>query len=821
MRQRTLEILEYPKIIESLEQLTASALGRSLCQALEPAVNWEQIQEQMAETTDAVSVLLQKGEPPLQGLHTISPGLKRARTGSSLNALQLSQIASFLGAVRRVRSFAPTADRPALDPRDGGHDGQQASAQNRFAQKMLALKPCEALERLLNRSLLGEEVLDTASPELAAIRRKLRQAQEKVRAILETLVKNQGQALQDQLVTLRGSRYVLPVKESHRGQIPGLVHDRSGTGQTLFIEPLQVVEANNKIRELEADEREEIRQILQALTEAVVAQRDLLLENEAGLAQIDFLTAKARLALRQKAQPPRLNQDGRIRLVEARHPLLDPQKAVPISLHWGDQASTLLITGPNTGGKTVALKTVGLLTLMAQSGLHIPASEATDLSVFEEIYVDLGDEQSIEQNLSTFSSHMKNLVDMTEQARPGCLILSDEMGSGTDPLEGAALAITLLEDWRTKGARILATTHYRELKLYALSTEGVENACCELDPQTFKPTYRILMGAVGTSHAFAISKRLGLPEHLITAAQQRLQQQDVDFEALLAELTHQRLELTKTLEAAEQERALLAQTRADLAAQKQVLETKRADWVAKIREEVRSQYAEGVAEMDHWLKSLKSLVQEEQSKALQAWTDKRRKLGEAYHQVEAEIGRSTLQALQSTDSGDPTVSLIVGETYTATALGLTGRLVTLPDAKGQCKLSTGTLQVNVPAATLTRAAEQTEPKAQNLKDKSAFYREKARSRRGGRTAPTMATAQLPLELMLLGQTTLDALQHLDQHLDQAQMVGIHEVRIVHGKGTGALRKAIHQALKRDKRVDSFRLAGYGEGDTGVTIATLK
>lgn len=801
MEERTQQLLEYGKILHQLAELAASPRGRRLCEELLPETEEIAVTEHLQETTDAVQILLQKSTPPLQGIHDVAPFLQRARSGSSMACGQLMKIAGLLRAVARVHSF--TTEEEALN--------------NGYAALMRALTPLPQLEKRLSSAIIGEEeIADSASPELGRIRHQIRKQQEQVRVILERLMRTHSKSLQEQLITQRGSRYVLPVKDSQRQAFPGIVHDTSGSGQTLFIEPLEVIEANNKIRELEAAEREEIERILERLSEETVAVADDILLNCDLLARIDFITAKARLSLQHKAHPPRINTEGQIHLLRARHPLLDPKKAVPISLDLGGSHQTLLITGPNTGGKTVALKTCGLLSLMAQSGLHIPASEHSSLCIFREIMADIGDEQSIEQSLSTFSSHMTRLIQMTAHAAPGCLILSDELGSGTDPLEGAALAKSVLEAWRERGALTLATTHYRELKLYALGTEGVENACVELDPETLRPTYRILMGAVGTSHAFSISRRLGLSDAIINRAQSYLSESDTRMEEILRELTQARQEAEIEQELAREARQEADRLKEEADSLVRDLKTRKREILDEARREAREQYAEGLQEADALLRELKK-ARELGLAGSAGWDDRRRRMGESLHTLEKEIGSDTLARLhEAVDDGE--LKLEVGETYFAPTLGLTGKLVSLPDSKGQCKLAAGTLQVNVAAATLQSADKKPKEEKGGLEDKSAFYRQK----QGGRgKSGASSGAALPLELMLLGETTMDAIQHLDKYIDQVQCVGIHEIRIVHGKGTGALRKAVQQFLKRDKRVKEYRLAGYGEGDSGVTIATLK
>lgn len=819
MDSKTLEVLEYAKIIQQLTELSFSELGKKLVAELSPGTDLEEIAVWQTETADGVQVILQKTTPPIYGVHDLTPYLQRSRTGAAMTCRQLLLVDSFLRAVERVRGFA-ISDIKLQD--------------NSYNCLMKALQPIHSLQQRLSKAIISEdEVADAASPALAQIRQQLRRAQDSVRQILEKLMKIHAKHLQEQLITMRGNRYVLPVQDVYRTNLTGIVHDTSASGHTLFVEPLEVVEANNKIRELEAAEQEEINRILAVLTSEVVAMADTLNLNQNILAKLDFITAKARYAIKLEAHPPKLNTVGKIRLLNARHPLLPLKKAVPISLALGDKIKTLLITGPNTGGKTVALKTCGLLTLMAQSGLHIPASEQSEIAICQNITVDIGDAQSIENNLSTFSSHMRQLIYMTEQAGPGTLILSDEMGSGTDPLEGAALAQAILNTWREKGAITLATTHYRELKLYALSTEGVENACCELDPDTLQPTYRILMGAVGVSHAFTISARLGLDPQIIAKAKALLSEDEQNLENIMQDLTAAKIKAEAALASAARDSAAAAAAKREAETLSNQLRNRQRAIAAEEREKARDKYGEGLREIDRLIRELSDYLDEAERRSLLKRTAKlRSEAGANYHAIENEIGAETLAGIQAdVDPAGRALQLKVGEQYYAPTLDLIGKLMTLPDNKGRCKLSSGTVQITVKAATLQDvSAAPTASTNMSLADKSEFYRHKQRNsaafkdksspRPSDRSNGAGKTA-LPLELMLLGETTLDAIELLDRHIDNSVMAGVHEIRIVHGKGTGALRKAVQDFLRRDRRVKGFRLAGYGEGDSGVTIAELK
>lgn len=795
----TLKKLEFDKLVEELGTLAHSSFGLRLCHDISFAYDLDLATQQMQETTFAVDYLLQKGTPPLHGLHDIRPSLQRSRRGSVMTCAQLLHIASFLRAVRRLHSLGLSEEEH----------------QSTYLAYMRALQPNDSLESRLSKAIIGEEeVADQASPTLGQIRHKMRQVQEQIRQILDRYLRSHGRSLRESLITMRGNRYVIPVKDTHRQDIPGIIHDTSGSGQTLFVEPLEVVEANNKIRELEAAEREEIERILTVLTAAVVEFADELDLNQDLLAKIDFVTAKARLSIKYKCQPPRINNKGILRLVHARHPFLNPKTAVPISFSLGGSCRILLITGPNTGGKTVALKTCGLFTLMAMAGLHVPASENTELSLFRQVLVDIGDEQSIEANLSTFSSHMKHLIAMEEQADRETLILSDELGSGTDPLEGAALARVILDSWRAKGSLTMATTHYRELKEYALTTDGVENASCAFDEESLQPTYRILMGAVGVSHAFAITEKLGLSPSLISKAKSLLSAEDRQFEELMQGLTAEKEKLSLMLAEAEREKREANLIYQEAKALQVRLTEQKQNILRRAREEARDRYAQGIRELDQLLKGLRS----GHFADAKTWQGQRSRLGSTLHEIENEIGAETLAKLKE---GEMQVELVVGRQYFAPTLQLVAKLLSLPDAKGQCKIAAGSLQISVPAVSLQNPPKELASK-QNLQSKSEFYRQKEKSlKTKGGSGAGVPSKSMSFELMLLGETTLDAVEHLDKYIDQAQVVGIKEIRIVHGKGTGALRQAVHKALRKDKRIADFRLGGYGEGDAGVTIASLK
>lgn len=798
MDARTLTILEYDKIILELAGLAHSAPGRELCQALQPGSRLPVVTARQAETDDAVHVILEKGVLPLGGISEIRPSVSRSRSEAILACGELLRIAAFLRAVDRMRAQLP-ADGPG----------------ERIVYQLVAqLKPAKALLTRLDECIAGEEELyDRATPQLFNLRRRIRDAQTDVKESLNRIVRNQARILQEQLVTLRGDRYVVPVKAEYRGELPGIVHDTSASGATLFVEPLPVVELNNRIRELMGLEREEIERILIELSSLVAGQSDLLIADAGILAELDFIMAKGRLALKQKAMPPRLNEEGRIVLKAARHPLIPKERVVPIDFELGRAFHSLVITGPNTGGKTVSLKTCGLFCLMAMAGLQIPAREGSEISLFEQVLADIGDEQSIEQDLSTFSSHMRNIIQITNQARPRTLVLVDELGSGTDPSEGAALAIAILEYLRQHGCLTVATTHYKELKGYALNTPGVENACCEFNTETLRPTYRLLIGVPGVSNAFAISRRLGLSALIIDQAHALLSEEGIRFEELVQSIEQSQVEADRMRQEISRlhEEAQLESRR--LAAEQAALQIKAKEIIQKSREEARELFAEAQVEIEVLLDEIRLQMKEQDSQQRHSLaTQARQKIRAGLGQIEGEIGRATLTARGQ--ALNP-ASIRVGETYYAPALGLLGKIVSGPDNRGNCLLQSGAMKVSVPVEGLRlpadAASDQPATAATGPRKRVARADSLAMQRK-----MTMTT-----EIQLLGQTVEEAIANLDKYLDDAVLTGITSIRIVHGKGTGALRAAVQQMLRRDPRVKTYRLGAYGEGDSGVTLAELK
>ncbi len=800
MDSRTLHILEFDKIVAMLATRAQSAPGRELCEALLPTSSIGEVTESQSNTDDAVRILLAKGTPPLTGLSDVRPTASRAAAGAMLSCAELMRIAALLRGAARLKAFVPS-----------GSDGSNA-----VYGAMARLAPVPDLEQAISIAILGEdEVSDRASPELYSIRRKIRDAQAKVKEILDRIVRSNARILQEQLVTMRGDRYVVPVRAEYRGELTGIVHDVSSSGSTLFIEPIAVVEANNRIRELLSQEQDEIERILTALSARTAERIDDLTLDVSTMAWIDFQTAKARLAIDQKAMPPLLNTEGRIRLRGARHPLIPRDRVVPIDFHIGYEFHTLVITGPNTGGKTVALKTCGLLSLMALAGLQIPAQERSEISVFEEILADIGDEQSIEQNLSTFSSHMSNIVAITRRAAPGTLVLVDELGSGTDPSEGAALAISILDHLRSHGCVTVATTHYKELKGYAIETPGVENACCEFDTETLRPTYRLLIGVPGVSNAFVISGKLGLGADIIAAARERISEEGMRFEELLqdVEKTHSesrrmRDETLAIRDAAKRDADQAETLRSEI-------EQKRTTYLQKAREEARQELASYLEEADKLLDEIRAALNGQNMEAAEKLaSEARRRMRETLRGVESEIGRATLHAY---DPSAVPEKITIGETYYAVSLNIEGRVVEGPDNRDCFTLVSGSVKATVPRAALRMPAQN----RSEVRKRAGRLAEASGGTRKGASATLSKAMTFQTEIQLLGLTVNDAVTTLDKYLDEAVMTGSHVVRIVHGKGTGALRSAVTQFLRKDSRVKTFRLGAYGEGDSGVTLAELK
>lgn len=803
VRGRSLSILEYDKILDRLVNHARTVYGRERCYALLPTSDLDLVESWQQETQDTLTFIVKETTLPLGGVNDIRDAVKYSDTGATLTMKYLLNIAQFLRTVDRLAHVEP--ENIDID-----------TSSHRLMIELKQLVPLNALEKEISSAINSEdEMNDRASNELYAIRRQIRDAQSSIREILERLIRKNPQALQDQLVTIRDGRYCVPVKPEKKGEVPGVVHDTSASGQTLFIEPMAVVELNNKIREWTAAEQEEINRILGILSGKVAISKNEILMDIELVGHIDFMQAKAQFALELDASRPIMNQDGRIILHRARHPLIDKDRVVPIDFSVGTDYRTLVITGPNTGGKTVSLKTCGLITLMAMAGLFIPCLENSEVSTFTKVLADIGDEQSIEQSLSTFSAHMTNLVQILKLTKKTSLVLVDELGSGTDPTEGAALAIAILDECRKKGAVTVATTHYKELKAYAVDQEGVENACCEFDTETLSPTYRLMIGLPGVSNAFVISRKLGLSPSIIEAAQSILSEESLKVEELLSSAERHNRESEKLQQEIADMRDQIQKQSDDLENQRKQIEKERKRVLAQAREEKREMLEEVLEKADTLLDEIKELQKMEDSHEAE------RKVRAIRNNLRAGLADIDAENGDAEDvgeiPGEKPDKIREGGLYYSPKLDVTGIVVKGPDSKNNCILSSGSLKLTVPADSL-RYPKKEEVKRTALQDRKTAR--KSHVSRADSLRLAKKSAMMP-EIQLLGMTVDEATQALDRYLDDCVLSNISDIRIVHGKGTGALRAGVDQFLKKDRRVRSYRLGTFGEGEDGVTIAELK
>ena len=799
MNEKALKVLEYPKIIQKLTDYAASQPGKQLCRDLTPSSDPGTIRRMQTETSDAVSRLLRKGNISFSGLTDIRGSLRRLEIGSSLNIEELLRVCRLLETTLRVKSWARSA-------RNEAENAPEDSLESMFS----GLQPLSPLSAEISRCILSEdEIADDASPGLRQVRRQIHQTNDRIRVQLNSLVNGSARTyLQDAVVTQRNGRFCLPVKAEYRGQVPGMIHDQSSTGSTLFIEPMSVVRLNNDLRELEIKEEKEIEIVLANLSSLVAAETDALNDNILLLTELDFIFARAQLSLFYRGSEPDFNVEGRIRIKKGRHPLIDPKKVVPVDIRIGEDFTMLVISGPNTGGKTVSLKTVGLFTLLGQSGLHIPASDHSELSVFDEVYADIGDEQSIEQSLSTFSSHMTNIVSFWEQADERSLVLFDELGAGTDPTEGAALAMAILSNLHRRDIRTIATTHYSELKVFALSTPGVENGCCEFSVETLRPTYRLLIGVPGKSNAFAISEKIGLPDYVIEEAKTYLSKEDESFEDVISDLEQSRVLIEREREETNRYREEAEELQKRLSRKEDRLESSRDEILRKAREEAQALLREAKEYADESIRKYNKLGNASGSaKEMEKERTKlREKMASLQKDNAVKTDKKPKKALQAKD-------LRLGDSVKVLSMNLRGTVSTLPDAKGNLFVQMGILRSQVNLRDLEKLDD----------DLPAYASKKSPATKGTGSGKIKMSksASISSELNLLGMTTDEAIVELDKYLDDAYLAHLSPVRIVHGKGTGALRKAVHQFLRRQKHVDTYRLGEYGEGDAGVTIVTFK
>lgn len=791
MNKKVYHTLEYDKILKQLEEYAFCEEAKEKCLSLEPVSDTTELARLQETTADALSRLYKKSDISFSGVHNVSVFIKRLDIGGTLNTKELLSICSLLEAAKRASAYN------RFDRTEQKND----SLSPLFSQ----IEPLTPLHEEIRRCVLGEdEIADDASPALFKLRRSIHGMNDRIHAQLTNLMNNTTTRsyLQDAVITMRDGRYCLPVRADAKSNVAGMVHDQSSSGSTLFIEPMAVVNLNNELRELLLKEQEEINTILAELSNRVAENAIGIQQDYTVLAELDFIFAKARYAMAYNGTAPLFNEEGRIRIRKGRHPLLDAKKVVPIDVHLGDDFRQLIVTGPNTGGKTVSLKTVGLLTLMGQSGLHIPANDRSELAIFEEIFADIGDEQSIEQSLSTFSSHMTNIVKILEKADSKSLCLFDELCAGTDPTEGAALAISILHKLHEYQATVMATTHYSELKIYALSTDGVENACCEFNVDTLSPTYRLLIGIPGKSNAFAISSKLGLADNVIEDAKNRLSEKDVSFEDMIASLEESRVTIEK-----EQLEIKRYKEEAEDLKKKLSEKTKRLD--ASRDEILRGANEEAV----RILKEAKDLADETirnfnkygQGQADAATMEKARsRVRDKMSESEKKL---SLKKKETKNHKVPK-KLRIGDSVKVLSLNLKGTVHTLPNAKGDLFVQMGILrsQVNINDLEL-------------IEETPAYGTKKTGSASG--KIRMSKSASISTEINLIGMTVDEAIAHLDKYLDDAYIAHLPSVRIVHGKGTGALRNAVQNHLKRQRYVKSFRLGEAGEGDAGVTIAEFE
>ncbi len=788
MNEKALRTLEYDKIIDKLCVLAGSGYGRELCARLLPLDDLKEITRLQTETSDALSRLMRKGSISFGGIHDIRPTIMRLKIGSSLGAGELLHISSDLDAVLRLKAY-------------GGYTGKEGEEQaaDSLTEYFAGLEPLTPLNNEIKRCIISEEeIADDASPALKSVRRAIRNTNDKIHSEIAAVQNSSRTMLQENIITMRNGRYCLPVRAEFKSQFQGMIHDQSSTGSTLFIEPMSVVRLNNELKELSIKEQEEIEKVLADLSNQASEHTENLEYDFATLSQLDFIFARASLSRQMKGSEPRFNDKRIINIKKGRHPLIDPKKVVPIDITIGKDFNMLIITGPNTGGKTVSLKTVGLLTLMGQAGLHIPAFDNSELSVFKEVYADIGDEQSIEQSLSTFSSHMTNIVNILQKADEASLVLFDELGAGTDPTEGAALAISILSHLHRSEIRTLATTHYSELKVYALSTEGVMNASCEFNVETLRPTYRLLIGIPGKSNAFAISSKLGLPDFIIEDARERIGVQDKSFEDLISDLEASRVTIEKEQDEITRYKQEIEQLKKSLARKNETLDANRdrmlkeaKEQAAKVLQEAKEFADESIRKYNRWLQEGGSIKDMEAERGA---------LRDRLSDSEATLQKNRARQGKTASSKD----LKVGDTVNVISLGLKGTVSTLPNAKGDLFVQMGILRSQVNIRDL------------ELLDEEVIVAPNLSKTSSGKIKMSKSSTIHP-EINLIGKSVDEALPELDKYLDDAYLAHLPQVTIIHGRGTGALKNAVHAHLKKTKYVKSYRVGGFGEGNHGVTI----
>lgn len=786
MNSKTLRVLEFNKIIDKLRQYASSDLGKAIVDKLEPSTDINEIKLNQRETSEAVSMILKKGSLGLGGLRNVGEYIKRVNISGVLNIEELLHIGDFLRVSRRAKDYAKSESKndsfPVLEP------------------QFNSIETVSDLEREIERCIPSPtEVADDASRALREIRRNIKIANDRIKEQLNSIIHSNTykNMLQEAVITIRNERYCVPIKQEYKNAFAGLIHDQSATGATVFIEPISIVQLNNKIKELHNKEKIEVERILALLSAKVAENGDVILANADILAHIDFVFAKAELSIKMNGTEPKFNTKGYINIKKARHPLLDSATVVPTNIYIVGKFNTLLITGPNTGGKTVSLKTLGLFTLMGQAGLHISAFDNSELAVFDDVFADIGDEQSIEQSLSTFSGHMTNIVSILNSVTPNSLVLIDELGAGTDPTEGAALAISIIKYLHAFGARTAVTTHYSELKVFALTTDGIENASCEFDVETLRPTYRLLIGVPGKSNAFAISQRLGLPEHIINEAKEVLSHEDIRFEDVITDLEISRKSLVIEQEKAEEYRKEAQRLRSEAQKQRNKLDEQREKIIRQANEKARAIISDAKDEADAIIKEMRKLQKEGiNAKTLE---EQRSKLKEKMSKAESKLVDKKNYKVPD--------KLVKGDRVKIHSLNQSGIVSVPPNKNGDVVIKAGIMTVTV-----------------NIKDLSLDTNEEQLTYQPKKYANNISRrkrSNVSAEVDLRGMMALEALDKLDKYLDDVYLAGLSPVTIIHGKGTGALRKAVHEYLRTNPRVKSYRLGQYGEGEAGVTVVEMK
>ena len=816
MNKRSLRILEYNKILSMLTEFATSTMAKKRCERMKPQKDIGTINQYQEETRDALLRLTRQGNVSFTGLTDVGASIKRLEVKGTLTSRELLDIAAILHTTLSVKQYGDGSDLAdtvtarnkknvqAITDASSTEEDSEAIGYDSLTSRFNQLVPLEYISSEIKRCILSEnEYADDASSKLKSIRRDIKLTNDKLHQQLAKMINSEAtkDMLQDNLITMRNGRYCIPVKQEYRSKFPGMIHDQSQSGSTLFIEPMAVVNLNNEIKELFNQELVEIENILESLSNLAAEAVEDIAFNMETLTELDFIFAKAKFARSYNGTQPIFNTEGIIDIKAGRHPLLEKHSVVPVDIRLGEEYNLLIITGPNTGGKTVSLKTLGLFTLMGQAGLHIPAMESSRLAVFEDVFADIGDEQSIEQNLSTFSSHMSNIVYIVNHASPNTLCLFDEPGGGTDPIEGAALATSILNYLKDMGARCMATTHYSELKTYALSTDGVENASCEFDVASLRPTYKLMIGVPGKSNAFAISKKLGLPEHIITSAKENIDSDAVDMETLIADLEKSKLAIEADQQAIENYKKEIEDLKNSLKKKETNLDTKKADILKKAREEARDIIEEAKEVADQTIRDYNKWRNNPNKADMQAMEAGRGKL------------RDKLKGLQGNEKETPKKTsnhkakdFHIGDMVEVISMGSTGTISSLPDAKGMAVVQMGILSSRLPITDL-------------IIIKEPRFTTDASNYKKGRTSVSKAMHISP-EINVMGMTVDEAIPEIDKYLDDACLSHLSRVTIIHGKGTGALRKGIHEFLKKQKHVKSFRQGEFGEGDYGVTVVEL-